>query len=270
VLIVAGSVAAVLSTRGPARAPSVKPLTKAQREVLASRRQAATWIVQDVGSSMRVACDPAMCSAIGKSGFPRSDLTVLGQGAKQPLTSAIVVETPYVTTLLGTSFITNYAPTILASFGNEASPIDIRVIAPGGAAAYARDLATDRASRKYVGTQLLSLQGLRRITVLPTAQTEMAAGEVDMRALTALVILAGVKPVEVIDFGNIGIGASPGVPLRYVDLAEHGNSGWMLTALAGSQYSPKWTETVHVDGITALRIDFGAPTPLLLQAPPKQ
>ena len=38
--------------------------------------------------------------------------------------------------------------------------------------------------------------------------------------MLALAALAGHQPISIMQFGNAGPGASAGVPLRYVDLAE--------------------------------------------------
>ena len=47
------------------------------------------------------------------------------------------------------------APTLLASFGSGASLIEVRAVSPGGAAAYQATLRSDLADRRSVGAQLM-------------------------------------------------------------------------------------------------------------------
>jgi len=272
VLIVGASVAVALSATGTPHGTAPKHLTKLQKEVLASRRDAVAWIARYVSHSTRVACDSTLCTALKNTGFPGSDLTGLRLGSRAPLTSALVVETPSVTTWLGTSFITDSAPLILASFGNKASGIDIRVVAPEGAAAYQRQLTAEMtASSKNLAPALLSGQGNVTVSIPRAAQAQMTKGEVDWRALVALFYLAGYKAVQVLDFGNTASGGSAGLPLRYMDLAVNGHiahmsatayMAWLLRTLRGLQYPAQSQVTVELDGTPALRVDFGAPTPL--------
>jgi hypothetical protein len=277
VVIAAASVAIPLSLGGTSTNSSPRHLTPAQRAVLVTRQAAATWVAHEVSDSTPVACDPAMCAAIENAGFPQGDLTVLRPQSGAPLSSDLVAETAYVRTLLGTSFSTRDAPTIIAAFGKGAASIQIRAIAQGGAAAYRNQLTEDTAASKAFGAVLLDQQGFQEITVLPIAKTQMASGAVDMRVLDAIFLLAAKNPIEIIDFGNAAAGASQGVPLRYVDLAINGKAArmttdayrmWMLKTLATATYRPLWTKTLQLrDGTVELRIGFGAPTPPGLKQP---
>ena len=121
----------------------------------ATRRETATWIAGQVAASAIVACDPAMCTALEADGLPATRLVVLGTAAPDPLGSDIVVATLAVRNQFGTRLQSVYAPVVIASFGAGAGRIDVRTIAPDGAAANLAALAADRSSRVSAGSQLL-------------------------------------------------------------------------------------------------------------------
>ena len=105
VVVVGASVAFLVSAGsapGKPKGPE-RPETVLQRQQAVTRKQAATWLAQQVGHSTLMACDPAMCSAIEHQGFPAKDLSVLRRNSLTPKGSALVIETTYVSTLLGTS-----------------------------------------------------------------------------------------------------------------------------------------------------------------------
>jgi len=145
-------------------------------------------------------------------------------------------------------------------------------MAPDGATAYRSELRSDFVNRKQLASILLGLHGKNQITVSSIAHAQMAAGDVDMRVLIAMVQLADGNPIKVIDFGNIAEGASLGVPLRYVDLAEDGRLAnmstpdylaWMQKTLKAIPYHVLRAVTVRLHGTqAALRVEFAAPTPL--------
>jgi hypothetical protein len=109
-----------------------------------------------------------------------------------------------------------YAPAVLARFGSGAAQIAVRVVAPGGSAAYEKQLGQDVAARKDVAAQLL---GNPRIQESASARAQLSAGEVDPRLLLMLPALANVHPVRVLTFGGRGPGADPAIPLCSADLA---------------------------------------------------
>ena len=248
-----------------------------QRAEAASRRRAATWVTQQVSHAAAVACDPQMCAALTASGFPSRYVRVLGQTATYPFTSDVVVVTQAVRDLFGSSFTSNYAPAVLATFGSADASITVRVIAPDGAAAYYRQLAADLAARKLLGADLVKT---RAITLSAEARQQLVAGQVDSRLMLAIAALAPSQAIDILDFGNVGPGADPGIPLRFADLAEsdqagHAASSAYVRALRASlaAISPRFRPTTIVtvalpSGQTVLRIEFTAPSPLNLLTPP--
>jgi len=261
--------AAVMVARHFSRTPGGGGFSPGQG--VAVRDQAAAWVAQQVSPDVSVSCDPAMCQALTAHGFPSDDLLVLGPTSPDPVNPGIVVETAVVQGLFGSSLATAWAPAVLASFGSGTAQITVRVIAPHGAASYQTALGTDLAGRKSVGTSLLHDN---RIMVSAIARRQLAAGQVDSRLLLAIASLAVGRPIDIVQFGNTGPGAGPGIPLRYADLAEAGQAAHleraayvqaMLASLnkVAARYRPARMMTVVLPGGQAvLRIEVTAPSPL--------
>ena len=128
------------------------------------------------------------------------------------------------------------------------------------------------AAAKAAGARLLAD---RRISVQTSARAQLTAGLVDLRLLSALTALSRHLPVSVVGFGNVGLGVSAGVPLRYADLiptttmtplspqADYARS--VRSALSGLDTSIGPVRTVPVvlpDGQAVVRVEFTAPSPL--------
>jgi hypothetical protein len=268
--LVIGSLAALV-VRHVTGSPGNSAASAAAARQEAARDQAAAWIAQQVSRDVIVSCDPVMCRTLTAYGFPARDLLVLGPASPDPVTAGVVVETTAVQGLFGSSLATAWAPAVLASFGSGPAGITIRVIAPHGAAAYQTALSADLAARKAAGAALLKDQ---RITVPPPAAGQLAAGLVDLRLLLLLGDLSRHQPVTLVQFGNTGPGASAGIPLRFVDLAEDNPAaGQSAAAYARSLraylstvktgFRPAtMTTAVLADGQPVLRVEVSAPSPL--------
>jgi hypothetical protein len=249
---------------------AVKHFSRPPTGLAAVRAQAAAWVAEQVSPDATVSCDAVMCAALKAHGFPAGKLVVLGPAAPDPVPSDVVVQTAAVRALLGSSLATGWAPAVLASFGSGPGAITIRVVAPHGAAAYQASLRADLAGRKRSGAALLHHS---RVTVSATARGQLASGQVDSRLLAVLAALAGHQPVDIIQFGNVGPGASPGVPLRFADLAEsipaahldaaaYMRAAWAVLSAADPPIRPaRWVSGTlqHQD---ALQVEFTAPSPL--------
>ena len=177
------------------------------------REEAAAWVAQQVTPGVTVSCDQVMCAALEARGLPARDLFVLGPLSPDPRHSAVVVETAAVRALFGISLDQAWARAVLASFGSGSAGITVRVVASHGVVAYQTALVGDLAARKAAGTRLLADQ---RISVPATTRAQLTSGLVDLRLLSALTTLSRHLPVSLVDFGNVGPGASawPPVPLR--------------------------------------------------------
>jgi hypothetical protein len=254
------------------RSPAGSPTSAAAaRQAAKARAAAASWVAQQVSRDVKVSCDPVMCAALRARGFPSPELAVLGSTSEVPTSSAVVVETPAVLSLFGNSLATAWAPAVLASFGSGPFLVTVREIDRNGSGAYQTKLSADLADRKTAGAALLDDS---QISVPPLASGQLTAGAVDSRLLEALVFVAGRQPITVVKFGNPGPGASAGVPLRYVDLAERDRARRLSSAAyakslrtylstADVSFRPaSMTTVVLPDGQHVLRVEVTAPSPL--------
>jgi hypothetical protein len=266
---------AVEATHGPAAPPPAAPPVAERPAVPVSvtqaeqvRAQAAAWVASQVSPGAILACDPAMCAALVQQGIPAANLLVLGPDAADPLGSAVVLATTAVRSMFGARLATVYAPQTLASFGTGQTRIDVRAMAPDGAAAYRGALAADLRARRAAGAQLLANP---RIILPSPARAELANGEVDARLLIILAALAVSGPVHVLAFGDLGPGASMGTPLRSAEILAAGTSGPAMLAFVRAQRPPylpaQSVLSPAPNGGTELTIAFTAPGPLGLLQP---
>jgi hypothetical protein len=253
--LAAGPLALMLSRSSPAK-PSAAEVT---------RDQAAAWVAQQVSSDAVVSCDLPMCQLLRADGVPVGDLLVMGPKARDLLlTSKVIVSTAAIRNLLGSSLDTIYAPIVLASFGSGQARIEVRVIAPDGAAAYLSALRADLQQRRSVGTALAAVS---RITLSALARRQLTSGRVAAQLLMVITGLATIHPLDILAFGDVAPGASPGVPLRSVYLAKNGSAATvrsLLSYLHQQQGSirPTRAETTQFDAKSALFIEYDAPSPL--------
>ena len=235
-----------------------------------TRDEAATWIAGQVAASAIVACDPAMCAALQADGLSATRLVVLGTAASDPLGSDIVVATLAVRNQFGTRLQSVYAPAVIASFGTGAGRIDVRAIAPDGAAAYRAALAADRSSRISAGSQLLRNP---RIIVAAVPGKALSSGDVDPRLLMMLAALAAQQPIRVTSFGGTSPGAG-GVPLRSVQIAPLGSGAKAKASLRSmlsfidAQRQPFQPLRAGLGGSSVLTVEYAAPSPLGLLGGP--
>jgi hypothetical protein len=274
VLIAAGVVALALTSRNNHNAASSDG-SRARNIAARDIASAAAWVAAQVSHAAVVACDPAMCRALARHGFPAAQLRQLGHSASYPLTSALVVATPVVRRQFGTSLAANWAPAVLAGFGSGADRITVRVMAPHGALAYESALRADARQRKAVGVGLMTS---RQISTTPAARSAMAAGDVDARLLIVFTGLASQYPIDILAFGRTWSGTTAGVPLRTAYVAEHDPAANMnQTAYAHgiigvlraqpAAYRPVHVAVVRLAGRMAIRFEFPAPSPLGLVSP---
>ena len=280
-LITAGSLA--LTLYGHSASP-VAPGGHRQRPASGAdpvtRDQAAAWVAGQIGPTTIVSADPAMCRVLESHGVPASNLYELGPQATNPLRSAVIVATPAVRAQFGTLLSSVYAPAVLASFGSGRQRVDIREIAPRGAAAYRSMLAADLAARKSTGAALLHSN---RINVSRTARKQLSAGQVDSRLEITVAAMAAKRPVYIVAFNGFAPGADANMPLRFADLVQ-ASPGYLARSRSvtrafvrsmvaflrgGAPFRPLRVETVRLaGGHTVLRIEFAAPSPFGLFASP--
>jgi hypothetical protein len=235
------------------------------------RDAAAAWLARSIAGSTIVACDPAMCAALRAAGMQETSLLELGPSAPDPLGADIVVATPVIRNQYGVRLRSVYSASALATLGTGAAHVDVRVVAPDGAAAYQGDLASDLAARKSYGASLLRNSGIR---LAPAARTALATGMVDARILVALPVLATAHPVDVLGFSGRAPGAGPGVPFTEVRLAGADSAAhlspsryqaWLNSFLTSQRvpYRPAQLTVVHGNR-PFLIVRFAQPPPLNL------
>jgi tetratricopeptide (TPR) repeat protein len=234
-------------------------------------QEAAAWVAGQVTHSAVVSCDPAMCSELETRGVPAGDLLMLGPGSPRadgPLGSDVVVATRAVRSEFGSRLADAYAPVVLAAFGSGGARVEIRAVAPGGAAAYRDALAGDLAARRQAGGQLLRNPD---ISASAAARGPLSDGSVDSRLLVTLAALAGLRlthQLRIISFGKPDPGASAGVPLRSAEI--EGPASQALLAFLRAQRAPYLAAVIRAirlpGGQTAVRVGFASPSPLGLLA----
>jgi hypothetical protein len=230
------------------------------------RGQAAAWAAQQVSGGAIIACDPAMCAVLARHGVAAGNLLELGPAALDPLGSEVVFATAAVRSMFGGRLASVYAPEILASFGSGQARIDVRAVAPDGAAAYRVALAADLQARRVAGAQLLHNP---RITFSVSARAQLLAGQVDARLLITLDPLAASEPVQIDAFLAEDPGASPGLPLRAVQLSAAPGPAQRILAFFRAQRTPYLAAHAALTSSGGVTVQFAAPAPLgLLQPSP--
>ena len=269
VMLLAAGLLAFALTRHAAATGGERHRTGTGAEA-AIRGRAVAWVADQVSRAVTVSCDRVMCESLVARGVPAASLLELRPGAADPLRSGVVVGTAAVRGMLGNRLVTVYAPAAIASFGSGSARIDIRAVAPRGAAAFSAAFSADIAARKAYVAPLLHM---RRIVISAAARRPLAAGQVDPRLLVDIAGLASQLPVSVVSFGDAAPGASPGTPLRSADLTGTGTAAsrnraqvrsmsFFLHGQRGS-YLPARIQTVPLPGgESGLRVEFAAPSPI--------
>ena len=236
--------------------------------VTAGQAAAASWVVSQVNPKTVVSCDQTMCAALVAHGYPPNNLRKLGSTSALKA-SRVVIVTRAAQHLFGSSLATAWAPDALATFGSGSSAVSVRVVAPDGAAAYRKAASKDRAKRK---TSEAALTQAKSITISAAAGQDLKAGQVDGRLVDAIADAAAAQPINIVEFGNTGPGASADVLLRYADLAASnpvanmGVGAYVRSLRAGMNGGPgprpDRTELLTLPGgQQVLRVEFTAPSP---------
>lgn len=249
--------------------------------VAAVRSQTAAWVARQISRSAILSCDPAMCAALRAQGVIAVNLVTLGPSSEDPLGSDVVIATAAVRNLFGSRLAGVYAPAVIAVFGLGRARIQIRVVAPYGAAAYRTALRSDLLAREAAGTQLLLNN---EISVTASARKQLATGQVDSRLLITIAAIAAQHALSIIDFANSGPRAGPGIPLRSAEISAPGaaarqaRGGLTLAARANARFlrsvlaflraqrPPFLAAILHTatigDGQKAVQVGFAGPSPL--------
>ena len=239
--------------------------TSAQLQAAAvNRTHAATWIEQQILPSAIIGCDAEMCSALEAAGVSAGRLYVFTPSTPDPLNATVVVATLALRNQFGPRLASVYAPLLIAAFGTGAEQVGVRVVEPGGTAAFEATLNSDLQARISAGQQLLTN---KHLDASPQARTALLGGMVDPRLLVTLSALAAKIPVQLILFDDSSPGASPEVPLRSAEISASTDAG--LAAIMGflaaqrSDYQPSNYRKITIqDGRSVVAVQFDAPGPL--------
>jgi hypothetical protein len=228
----------------------------------AGSAQAAAWVATGVSPDVTVSCDPGMCRQLQQDGFPAARLKALPVTAPDPLGSDVVVATMTIRNQFGARLADDYAPQVIASFGSGAARVDIRTVAPGGAVAFAAQLAAEQAGQALAGQQLV---GNQNIKPSPAARAALKAGRVDPRLLALLSALSHQGKVQVASFSSAP-GASADVPRRGAVITASSTAAQsailaFLQAQQGDYRPATATATKTASGKPAVTLDYDAPAP---------
>src|ERR1700761_3351169 len=230
----------------------------------AVRSKTATWISQQVTASAEIACDQLMCSALEADGVAAARLMTVEPTTPDPLGADVVVATSSIRSQFGSALTSEYAPQLVASFGRGANRVDVRAVAPDGAAAFRASERLDLAQRKSAGAQLIRHDSL----IGEKDASAIRSGQVDSRLLVTLAFLLSQRPVDVGSFED----TAPGAPILYrevtiVDAPRQVGTAALQADLSQVQTQPSSFRPLHAsvvqlaNGQSALRITFGAPDP---------
>jgi hypothetical protein len=241
----------------PAPSPDV-----AARAAAAAQSTAVSWMTSQVSSAAMIGCYPALCTALQVQGVSADRLVPLGSNMAGLLKTDVIATLP----AADPGLVNQYAPAVIASFGSGAARIEIRAVAPAGAAAYRSALRADLQARQSAGAQLLRNS---RIRFSAADAARIRAGQVDSRLLATLAALSSQFPLRVLALAD----SSPGAPLLFREMtvvrAGAGNGRAALAAalvMVNAQegpYLPARAALVQAgSGPDALDIQFAAPNPL--------
>jgi hypothetical protein len=271
-VVAAGAVVAVLVTSGHG-APQPTGSSASGPAAPAAEAAAVKWVVGQVDPKTVVACDQSTCAALVAHGYAPANLRKLTTTSALS-GSGVVVVTPAARHLFGSSLATAWAPAALATFGAGNSMVSVRIVVPQAdknAATWEQKARQDQAARKNSETALA--ENTRTITISGVAQADLQAGRIDGRLMEAIADAAGgAGSISIVQFGNVGLGASPEVPLRYADLAASDPAAVLSTPAyvqalrsamnGGPGPRPDRTELVTLPGgQRVLRVEFLAPSP---------
>jgi hypothetical protein len=274
VVIAAASVGTIMAMSGHGSSPGSHTSaggSSGPAAATTAAASAAAWVSAQVSPTTGISCDQAMCTMLKAHGYPAKHLNLLSADTtlKTALrTSAVVMVTPATQQLFGSSLVTAWAPAALATFGSGDSAVSVRLAAPSGAAAYEQKARKDQAA---LATPEAGLTQTKSVTVSGAPAQDLMSGRVDGRLMEAIADAATAEPIDIVDFGNVGTGASAYVPLRYADLRANGSAAGMsepayVQALeaglsGGAGFHPDRTQVLTLRGQQVLRVEFLAPTP---------
>ncbi len=205
--IIIASVAAVLVALGvvsqvisPKSSPSQKPPAQLGQGALAPPSAATApiddaeaWIAANLAPGTALTAQQNVAATLKSDGFAAHPFTTAGRWG----TDSVLVSTPSIRRLITRSLTASAARTgslPVAVFGTDAERIEVLLIVPDRAAALKARMKRDADDRVMAGRALLSNP---LVTADSRPHALLRAGELDMRAMTVLALLATKTDVHV-------------------------------------------------------------------------
>jgi hypothetical protein len=243
----------------------------------AERQQAVRWTTAHVGRHVVVACDPVLCGALTKAGRPQSSTVTIRATEGDLLQADVALVTSVIRGRYGANLDAITAPGVLAGIGQGDGRIEVRVVAPDGAADRRRRLVADTAERRVRGRELV---GSGKLRLTGQARSQLAAGLVDTRLMSTLASVSTDHRLGVRAFADAG-NPSTVAPYRTVLIysvdgaapsAANPRTAAVLRFLRAQDppYQPLAAEVIRSPDLMrpVVRIRYSAPSPLGLLALP--
>ena len=221
VLLAAGA-ALYITTRGssPHRAPTPRLVA-----VNTPVRQAEAWIKANLSRAAPISADARVAAALDQEGFSAHTFRAGGRwGADRFLVSSPAIRAEVTLGLAASAARISSVP--LAVFGPAAGRVEVRMVVPGSTSSLDARMARDAHDRVGAGRALLANP---RVTTDPAPQAVLRDGRLDMRAATALALLATNTDVHVKRLALDQPEAAAGRPARTVTLSVRNTSALTQT-----------------------------------------
>jgi hypothetical protein len=184
--------------------------TEAAAQAAANGKAAATWVAAQVSAKAVLGCDPITCAVIVVAGYQGGGQITLQPGVSLPAAGSLIVATSSVRALYGAQ-LNAAAPVVVAAFGTGPQSVQVRLVTPGGQAAY----SASASARRAAGRKLIAAA---RVHVHAGARADLTAGLVDSRLLTVLRRVAAHYPLDIYRFADTGPGADSSMPFRLAEI----------------------------------------------------
>ncbi|MEP7021071.1 MAG: hypothetical protein ABI808_10490 [Pseudonocardiales bacterium] len=178
---------------------------------------AELWLSTNLPHSARVIADPAVRTALIRSGFSPSAVTPPGQVVGCDAISFVVVtralESAAITDETLAGCVRSALP--VAIFGSGAAAVRIAETVPAGSHALASQRSRDSSDRTLAGAALAANPAVRAPTAI---RTSLTAGQLDLRTATVLAVLAERTAVRITAVTGDPAEIAAGLPARTVDV----------------------------------------------------
>jgi hypothetical protein len=202
-------------------APATQPSTPAPPSESAPVVAAQAWLSANLGRTQRISADPALVSALRRTGFSATHVAPGYPGAPDWHGDSVVISTAQTRSrAAGTPALTaELASSIpVAVFGTGTRSVEVRMVfgtANPDVLSVQAQRQDDVTNRRLAGEALLRNP---RVTVAPAWSTLVATGGLDLRAMVVIGLIAARADVSVVAVVVNPAETAAGVPARTVRL----------------------------------------------------